>query len=172
MASARSSLPFLLVIVAAAGLSACATATDAPSLARRPAESIDPRLPIADRSPSLPADPALVAAWQRIAAPAFAQAPAVQAALDRAGTFAAAAGPRGSESWIAAQQALSAAIAAGEPVTLAIGAFDAAVAERIRSGQRLVPQDLAAARRIAEELASLDRAQRQRAEAIQLRLSR
>ena len=172
MKAVRIALPLLLVTGVGASLAGCARVTDAPSLARRPAESIDPRLPVIDRSDSLPADPALAEAWRSVAAPAFAQAPAVQAAIARANALAAGAGPRGSESWIAAQQALSAAIAAGEPVTRAIGAFDAAVADRIASGQRLVPQDLAAARRISEELATLDRNQRQAMEAVQLRLAR
>lgn len=172
MNAVRRSLPLLLVTGAMAALGACAPVADAPSLARRPAESIDPRLPVVDRSASLPADPALAAAWRSIAAPAFAQAPAVEAAIDRASALAAGAGPRGSESWIAAQQALSAAIGEGEAVTRATGAFDAAVADRIVSGQRLVPQDLAAARRISEELTALDRKLRQGVDAVQQRLAR
>lgn len=157
---------------AAASLAGCASVTDAPSLARRPAEAIDPRLPIVDRSAALPADPALAAALQRIAAPALAQARTVDAAIARAETLAAAAGPSGSESWISAQQSLSAAIAAQEPVTRAIGAFDAAVADRIGSGARLVPQDLDAVRAIAGDLAQVDRRHRNAIASVQRRLGR
>lgn len=166
---APSLAPVLLLVIA---LAACAPVRDAPSLARRPAETIDPRLPIADRSATLPADPALAAALRRIVAPAFAQSPTVDAATAQAATLAAAAGPPTSESWIAAQQALSSAIAAQEPVTRALGAFDAAVAERIATGGRLVPQDLAAVKALAEELAALDRRHRAAITAVQRTLSR
>lgn len=153
-------------------LAGCASVTDAPSLAPRPAELIDPRLPVVDGSLALPADPALAAALRRVAAPAFAQARTVDAAIARAQSLAASAGPSGNESWIAAQQALSGAIAAQEPVTRALGDFDAAVAERVRSGSRLVPQDLAAVRGIAEELAAVDRRHRAAIAEVQRRLAR
>ena len=162
----------MLTLAGAVTLGGCAAVTDAPSLARRPAEKTDPRLPIVDRSAALPADPALAAALRRVAAPAFAQARTVDSAIERAAALARAAGASGSEGWIAAQQALSAAIAAQEPVTRAIGEFDAAVAERIRSGARLVPQDLAAIRTIAGELAEIDRRQRAAIAAVQSRLAR
>jgi len=153
-------------------LGGCASVTDAPSLARRPAEAIDPRLPIVDPSAALPADPALAAALRRIADPAFAQGRAVDAAIASADRLAGAAGAPGSESWIAAQQALSAAVAAQAPVTRAMGDFDAAVSDRIRSGARLVPQDLAAVRAIAADLAALDRRQRSALAAVQAQLAR
>lgn len=167
----RSSFaPALLLL--ASGLAACAPIKDAPSLARRPAEAIDPRIPVVDRSAALPADPALARALREIAAPAFAQGRDVDAAIARAESLAGGAGPSGSESWITAQQALSAAIAAQAPVTRAIGAFDAAVAERIASGSRLVPQDLAAVRAIAADLTALDHRERERLSAVQARLAR
>lgn len=168
----RRLTPARLVLLLAIGLAGCASVTDAPSLARRPAEAIDPRLPVVDRSAALPADPALAAALRRIADPAFAQAQTVDAAIARADTLAVAAGPTASESWITAQQALSAAVAAQEPVTRAIGAFDAAIADRISSGSRLVPQDLAAARAIAAELAEVDRRHRSAIARVQRRLTR
>lgn len=153
-------------------LAGCASVDDAPSLARRPAEAIDPRVPITDRSAALPADPAIAAALRRTAEPAFEQSRAFDAAIAVAERLAGSAGARGSESWIAAQQALSAAIAAQEPVTRAMGDFDAAVAERVRSGARLVPQDLAAIRSISDDLAALDRRQRAAIAGVQARLSR
>ena len=153
-------------------LGGCASVTDAPSLGRRPAEAIDPRLPILDRSAALPADPALAAALRRIADPAFAQGRTVDAAIARAEALAGSAGAPGSESWISAQQALSAAVAAQAPVTRAIGDFDAAVTERIRSGARLVPQDLAAVRAIASDLAALDRRHRAAIASVQRQLAR
>jgi hypothetical protein len=153
-------------------LAGCASVTNAPSLAPRAAEAIDPRLPIVDRSAALPADAALARALRNIASPAFTQARSVDAAIAQADRLAASGGPAASESWISAQQSLSAAIAAQEPVTRAIGAFDAAVAERISSGARLVPQDLAAVRAIAEDLAAIDRRHRAAIARVQARLSR
>lgn len=164
--------PFAPAIACSLLLAGCASVADAPSLARRPAEAIDPRLPIPDRSAALPADPALAAALRRIADPAFARAPAVDAAIGRADALAGSAGAPGSESWISAQQALSAAVAAQAPITRAIGDFDEAVADRIRSGARLVPQDLAAVRAISADLAALDRRQRDAIAAVQARLAR
>lgn len=166
----RRFAPALLVSLLLLG--GCAAVDNAPSLARRPAEAIDPRVPIPDASAALPADPALAAALRRLADPAFAQGRSVDSAIASAERLAASAGAPGSETWIAAQQALSAAIAAQEPVTRAIGDFDAAVAERIRSGARLVPQDLAAVRSISADLAALDRRQRSAIAAVQARLSR
>jgi hypothetical protein len=167
---ASRTAPSLLALTAM--LAGCAAVPEGPSLARRPAEAIDPRLPVADRSAELPADPALAAALRRVAGPAFAQASVVDSAIGRAERLVRAAGPRGSESWIEAQQALSAAIAAQAPVTRAIGEFDQAIAERIRSGSRLVPRDLAAARAIADDLATIDRGHRAAIAALQQRLSR
>jgi hypothetical protein len=164
----RRAPPCLLLVL----LAGCASVTNAPSLAPRPGEGIDPRLPIVDRSAALPADPELAAALRDIAAPAFTQARSVDAVIAQADRLAAAAGPAASESWISAQQSLSAAIATQEPVTRAIGAFDAAVAERVSSGARLVPQDLAAVRAIAAELAAIDRRHRAAIAAVQARLSR
>lgn len=171
----RRLAPALLLsalVLSALLLTGCAGVTDAPSLARRPAEAIDPRLPIVDRSAALPADPALAAALRRIAAPAFAQGAAIDSAIAAADRLAGSAGPAGSESWISAQQALSAAVAAQEPLTRALGDFDAAVAERITSGARLVPQDLAAVRAISADLAALDARQRAALAAVQRRLAR
>lgn len=170
MPALPASRPALLALILAA--SACAPVTNAPSLAQRPAEAIDPRLPVVDRSAALPADPALAGALRDIARPALSSAGAVDSAIARAAALAGEAGPSGSESWIAAQQALSAAVAAQAPVTRAIGAFDAAVAERIRSGQRLVPQDIAAVRAIADELTALDGRQRAALASVRARLQR
>lgn len=165
--------PSLVLLIAGGSLlAACAPVKDAPSLGRRPAEAIDPRLPIADQSAALPADPALAAALAGIARPALTQAGAVDRAIAQADTLAGSAGAAGSESWIAAQQALSAAVVAQEPVTRAMGAFDAAVAGRIASGARLVPQDLVRVREIAAELAAVDRRHRLAIAAVQARLAR
>jgi hypothetical protein len=126
---------FMLPLLALTG-SACGTVAGVPSLAPRAAEAIDPRLPIPDNAAALAPDPALTA---RLAA--------------------AAAGPPESESWIAAQQLLSAAIAERAAFTAALGDLDELIAGRIVAGQRLVPQELAAAERLAAELAALNRAQ-------------
>jgi hypothetical protein len=53
-----------------------------------------------------------------------------------------------------------------------MGAFDSAVADRVASGARLVPQDLAAVRTISEDLATVDRRHRSAIASVQRRLSR
>ena len=115
-----------LVLTAALGLGACSTsAARTDRLAPRAAENIDPRTPIPSVEPSGPADPALVAQLDAIKAPALASIGQFDQLAMLARSAAASAGPRQSESWIVAQEALSALIAAGAPVTKALGDVDA-----------------------------------------------
>src|SRR6188508_651559 len=115
-------LPILLLTM----LSSCASPeTNAPSLAPRAAEAIDPRVPVPD--PVIPMTPAagLVAQLDKLVAQAVAGDQAFQPLVAHAQELASAAGPKESESWIAAQQALSAAVAARAAVTAAAGDIDA-----------------------------------------------
>ena len=140
-------------------LAACASVENAPSLAPRAAERIDPRLPVPDRSATLPGDPALLAELGALRSRALQAAQQAEPALRTAASAAAASGPRGSESWIAAQQLVSAAIAARADFTAALGDLDRLLALRIRGRERLVPQDLAAAEALVAELGTIDRRQ-------------
>ena len=122
----------LLVLTAAFGLGACAsTAPRTDRLAPRAAESIDPRTPIPSVEPGGPADPALVARLEAIKAPALASLGQFDQLAMMARSAAAGAGPRQSESWITAQVAVSALVAAGAPVTKALGEIDALGADKI-----------------------------------------
>lgn len=149
---------------------ACAPFGKEPSLSPRPAEAIDPRLPVVDRSGELPADPRLAAEISALRDRAIVAAAAVEPALQNATLAVAAAGARESESWVAAQQLVSAAIAARAPFARALGDFDVLLAERIRGGRRLVPQDLAMVQRVAEQLGAIDRRQAGEIAALERRL--
>lgn len=119
----------------ALGLIGCATspATE-PSLARRPAEAIDPRLPIPSNPIPGPADAALSARLTQLVADGKAGAAAFEAETGRAQSLAEAAGPAQSESWIVAQEALSGLEGARATTTRAVSDIDALAAERIQSG--------------------------------------
>ena len=162
-------LPLLSLALAATG---CAALPGGPSLSPRAAEAIDPRLPVVDTSLGLPADPALIADLTAIRARALAAATAAEPALRSAAGVVAGAGPAQSESWVLAQQSLSAAIAARAPFTTALGDLDARVAAQIRSGGALVPNSLAALRRLSNELGTIDARQAGELAALQARLQR
>ena len=161
------SAPLALILL----LTACSGVNQtAPSLARRPAEAIDPRLPIADQSDdgviSAPLGAKVVAIIDR----ARASTGQFDAAIAVAERLAASAGPRQSESWIAAQQALSAAIAARAPVSTAVGDLDALIEDQVRKGIRRA--DLSNATGGAENLSALDRRQAAQVDTVQQRLDR
>ena len=159
-------LPLLLT------LSGCsASAVDAPSLAPRPAEAIDPRLPVED--PVLPANanPQLAGQLNALIAQAVAGDEAFRSAADEAERLAATAGAPQSESWIVAQQALTAAMAARVPVTSALGDVDALSAERIKRFGGVAAADLAAINAAAARVSEIDERQASVIARIQARLA-
>ena len=126
-------------------LSACsASGVYAPSLTPRAAEAIDPRVPIPDTPPAGPADAALVSRLNALVAEARAGDADFRAAADEAERLAAGAGDPQSESWVVAQQALSAAVAARAPVTKALGDIDAIASEALAKRGGMAPADQAA----------------------------
>ena len=143
----------------ALGLSACAaTSTTEPSLARRPAEAIDPRLPVPVAAPTGPADPALASRLAELLAQGNEGARAFDSLTAQAEALANAAGPRESESWIVAQQALSGLEGARAKSTASLSEIDAIASARIQSGAGLKPADLAAIEAASAELrATTDR---------------
>ena len=140
----RLLLPLMLLPAACAS-----TTANEPSLAPRAAERIDPRLPV--EGPSLPAaaDPALAGQLAGLVADARQGDAEFRAALPGARTTIGAAGPNGSESWIAAQQALSALESLRAPAAKAAGDIDALASERAAS---LGQTDLAALEAAAAEV--------------------
>lgn len=143
----------------ALGLAACAaTSTTEPSLARRPAELIDPRLPLPADAPAGPVDPALQSRLGELVAQGNEGARSFDALVGQADKLAGAAGPRESESWIVAQQALSGLEGARAKTTAALSEIDAIASARIQSGAGLTAADLAAVEASSNELrATADR---------------
>lgn len=140
----RLLLPLMLLPAACAP-----TTANEPSLAPRAAERIDPRLPV--EGPALPAaaDPALAGQLAGLVADARQGDAAFQAELPGTRAAVSAAGPNGSESWIAAQQALSALESLSAPAAKAAGDIDELASERAAS---LGPTDLAALQAAASEI--------------------
>ena len=89
---------------------------------------------------------------------------------EQARTLAEAAGAPKSESWIAAQEALSAAVAARAPTASALGAIDALGAIRLQNQGGLAPNDLAAIQDAAAQVGAIDLRQAETIAAIQQRL--
>ena len=161
-------IPPLVPLVA---MAACTTpAANAPSLAPRAAEAIDPRLPIPDVTPSGPASPALVARLGALIGQARQGDSAFQAAAGEAERLAAAAGDPLSESWVVAQQALSAAVAAREPVTRALGDIDGLGSAELAAKGAVAPADQAALAAAAAAVGEIDRRQAGLIDRLQRRL--
>ena len=137
-------------------LAACGTTQHGePSLAPRAAEAIDPRVPIPSEVIAGPADPALAARIAQLLAEVRGGDAAFQAAAQDAERLTAAAGPAQSESWIEAQQAVSAAVAARAPVSRAIADLDELAATRLMTSGGMPPGDLAALQAAATEAAAI-----------------
>lgn len=141
-----------------------------PSLAPRAAEQIDPRVPVERPPNDRPVAPALAARLQTLVAQARSGEVAFKGAIAAARRAADAAGPRESESWIVAQEALSAAVAAREPAAMAIGEIDSIGAELLVAQSGLAPADLAAIEGAAKVAGAINRRQAEAIAAIQARL--
>jgi len=137
----------------ALGLIGCAaSSTTEPSLARRPAEAIDPRLPIASNPTPGPVDATLAARLSQLIAEGNAGAQQFDAEVGQAQALANAAGPAQSESWIVAQQALSGLEGARARSTRALSDIDALAAARVQSGTGLSFSDTTAIETASAEL--------------------
>ena len=152
-------------------LSACAaTQTGEPSLAPRAAEAIDPRVPIPSQLVSAPAEPSLSARIAELLDRVRSGDAAFQAAAATAERLAAGAGPPQSESWIEAQVALSALIAARAPVTGAIADLDALAANRMAATGGIDSGNLAAIEAATSEAGAVGERQAALIDRLQLRL--
>ena len=141
-----------------------------PSLQPRAAETIDPRLPVERPINDKPVSGELAARLSTLVEQARNSSVAFDSAAAAAERLAGNAGGRTSESWIAAQQALTAAIAARSPVTRAAGDIDAIAATAVQTRGGIAPNDFAAIQRAAEEVGGLNDRQAARIAAIQRRL--
>ena len=142
-----------------------------PSLAPRPAETIDPRLVVVTPTqPAAPVSPALASRLAELVVQARNGDVAFDAAADRAEALAGSAGAAQSESWIAAQQAVSAAVAARAPTASALGDIDSMTADAIAAKGTLSTADFDAIRSAAARVAEIDSRQARRIDALQRRL--
>ncbi len=160
--------PFLMLGLALAG---CAgNAADYALLLPRAGEAIDPRVPVVRPMNARPASAALLAELTRLVATARAGDAAFAPAIARAQTLAASAGAPQSESWIVAQQALSAAIEARLPTATALGDIDALSAKMLQENRGIAPNDLEAIEVAAKAIAAIDQRQSAALAALSARL--
>ena len=141
-----------------------------PSLAPRAAERIDPRVPVVNPINDRPVTRALASRLAALVAQAREGDAAFQPLAARAEQLAAAAGAPQTESWIVAQEALSAAVGARAPTARALGDIDALGGNALQTQGGLAPADLAAIEAAGSEAGAIDRTQARRIAAIQRRL--
>lgn len=141
-----------------------------PSLQPSRAEAIDPRVPVERPINDRPVTPAISARLAALVAQARAGDTAFAPLASAADRLAGGAGAAPSESWIVAQEALSAAVAARAPTVRALGDIDALAAERLADQGGLAPSDLGAIQAAASEAGAIERRQAARIAAIQRRL--
>ena len=152
-------------------LGACATPGGPyPSLQPRAAEAVDPRVPVDRPLNARPVNAALAGRLSALVADAQAGNSAFEAAAGEAERLAASAGPPQSEGWIAAQEALSAAIAAAGPTKIALSTIDSLGASALQAQGGLAPSDLAAIKRAGAEVGAIDARQAERVRTVQRRL--
>lgn len=159
-------------MLAIAMLGGCSAAGGPPPyLAPRAAENIDPRLlVVTPEAPATPVSPALASRLAGLVAQARNGEPAFDVAADRAEALAGSAGAAQSEGWIAAQQAVSVAVAARAPIARALGEIDSTMAEAIAAKGTLSAADFDAIRAAAALVAEIDNRQSRRIDAVQRRL--
>jgi hypothetical protein len=150
-----TSLPLALALLAAG----CTAPRGYPSLAPRAAEAIDPRVPIVATSSPGTVDPRTATALAAAVAEARGGTAEFDALARVAEARATSAGPRQSEGWIAAQQALSALIAQHGVTTNAAADIDAVAAQKIDETRWLVPATQAAIGAAAAEVGAINDAQ-------------
>jgi hypothetical protein len=152
-------------------LSACsAPGGPYPSLRPRAAEAIDPRLPVTGRINERPVGPALASRLTALVEQARTGNAAFEVAVADAERLTASAGPPKSEGWIAAEEALTAAIAARKPTATALADIDDLAGNALQTQRGIAPNDLAAIQRAAAEAGALEERQAARVAAIQKRL--
>lgn len=142
-----------------------------PSLQPRAAETIDPRVPVTRPINDRPVSAALAARLSGLVAQAHDGDAAFERVIANAERLAVNAGAAQSERWIAAQEALTAAIAARRATATALGDIDAIAASALQTNRGIAPNDFAAIEHAAREVAALDRRQAERVDAVQKRLA-
>ena len=158
---------FLMMLV----LSGCSSVGGPyPSLQPRAAEAIDPRIAVVRPMNDRPVRSALAAQLAALVEQARAGDAAFGPAAENAERLASAAGAPKSESWIAAQEALSAAIAARRPTVVALSDIDALGATALQTQGGIAPNDLKAIQDASAKVSTIARGQTDRLDAVQKRL--
>jgi hypothetical protein len=160
-----------LALLSIVALGACsAPGGPYPSLQPRSAEEIDPRVPVVRPVNDRPVTALLAAKLAVLVDQARSGNAAFDGAAAEAERLAAGAGAPQSEGWIAAQEALTAAIAARKPTATALGDIDALAASVLQAQGGLAPNDLAAIENAQAEVGALDARQAARIDAVQKEL--
>lgn len=163
---------FLILLPLAVSAACSVTSSPEPSLAPRAAETIDPRVPIQSEVPAGTLDAELAARLSSLLAQARSAAPAFEVREAQAERLAAVAGASGSESWIAAEQALSRLIEQHGATTRAAADIDALAASRLESRRWIAPADREAIEAAAAEVGALNMRQSQAIDRLQRQLAR
>lgn len=159
------------IIAGTLALAACSSSDGRyPSLAPRAAEAIDPRLPVVRPMNDRPVSASLASQLAALVAQARGGEDAFEPAVANAERLASSAGQRQSESWIAAQEALSAAVAARKPTAMALSDIDALGANALQQQGGIAPNDLSAIQSASAEVSKIANGQTDRIDAIQRRL--
>jgi hypothetical protein len=161
---------FVPVLAAILVLAGCASGGAPPSLLPRPAEAIDPRVEVVRPMNGRPADASLTSRLAQLVAQAHAGDGEFEPAAAEAQRLAAGAGAPQSESWIAAEEALTRAVAARDATARALGDIDTLGGDRLQANAGLAPSDLAAIQRASAEVGAIDERQSRTIKAIQAAL--
>jgi hypothetical protein len=150
-------------------LAACTSEGVGPSLAKRPIETLDLSEPVRQVAPPAPADAALKTQIEALVARAQSGQAAFSALLPKAESAASTAGADGSESWVAAQQLLSALESERAPSTSALSELDSLITTRLKAGNETGQAELQAA---DAQIAALVEAQQRDLDRIRARIVR
>lgn len=152
-------------------LSACSTPGGPyPSLQPRAGEAVDPRLPVEKPLNARPVTAALASRLAELVGEARTGDAGFEGAAAEAERLAASAGAPRSEGWVAAEEALTAAIAAAGPTRAALADIDGLGASVLQANGGMSPSDLAAVKHASAEVGAIDRRETERIAAIQRRL--
>ena len=160
------------ILTAAMALAGCASSAAPPSLLPRPAEAIDPRVEVVRPMNDRPVSASLAGQLAALVSQARSGDAAFGPAAAEAQRLAASAGAPQSESWIAAEEALSRAVAAKEATARALGDIDSLGGDRLQTNSGMAPSDLAAVQQASAEVFAIDQRQSETIKSIQAALGR
>lgn len=162
-------LPLALLVT----LAGCASQrVSLEGLRPRAAEAIDPRVPLPTAPVAGPADARLASRIAELEQRAQAGAAAFDALVPSAQAAASAAGAQGSESWIEAQERLSALVGARAPVSLALADLDAIGGATVEARGDVAVADREMLGAASRRVAAIDTAQQETIAALRVRLQR